>query len=728
MSRPEIDSGILKTRYERELLLCQKAGGDVEKYRRLSFHVLQLEQIRKGLESGLDVSRYADVKYTAPQMRVIRKGLREGIDLLPYADQGYPSRMLKEICRSLRMNYNIREYLDEGYDAEQLKHINNARELGVNLLPYLRKELHGVQLQEIVLGLKQKLDVSKYADPQYNWFQMREIRKGLEDRLDVALYANPDFSVRQMEAIREGLAHKVDVSVYARLCYEPEWMEEIRKKLEQTGSELDEEMDELLRGAMPADAVPEKKEEEEEATEDLVLASCITVSEDRMTAVINFTMAKDMKAEQLKEMVPQDVIRLLRHSDVKQGIYKERIKEMLEHKRFDVDVVVAEGKVATDGNDGKYKFYFRKDLDRRPRVLEDGSVDYKNMELFEAVQRDMLIAEYQPATMGVFGYDVTGQILQPKRGKELPQLRGTGFMMTEDKKQYYSLMDGIIELDEESNKLDIRNLYTVAGDVDASVGNIDFDGDVNIMGNVQSGFSVTATGSVAIDGHCEGCKIKAGKDVIIRKGCQGQGMGEIVAGGEITGKFFESATLTAKGNIEASYLLNCELHTDQKLSVEGRRGVIIGGYVRAKHGVTCSGLGNIAEIKTTVEVGVDKEDMAAYQELHRSIEKVDAELDTCKAALKRFQDLPTQDDKTTNLILRLNKAINAQKTQKEELMQEREKQKENMKKQKGARIQVNGRVYPGTLLYLNADPFVVKETYVNVDFVKHDNKIDTVNR
>ena len=56
------------------------------------------------------------------------------------------------------------------------------------------------------------------------------------------------------------------------------------------------------------------------------------------------------------------------------------------------------------------------------------------------------------------------------------------------------------------------------------------------MGNVQSGFSISATGSVVIDGHCEGCQIEAGKDVIIRKGYQGKGEGRIVAGGGITGQ------------------------------------------------------------------------------------------------------------------------------------------------------------------------------------------------
>ena len=39
----QIDAEIQKKNYEKELLLCKKAGGDIERYRRLSFNALQLD-------------------------------------------------------------------------------------------------------------------------------------------------------------------------------------------------------------------------------------------------------------------------------------------------------------------------------------------------------------------------------------------------------------------------------------------------------------------------------------------------------------------------------------------------------------------------------------------------------------------------------------------------------------------------------------------------------------
>lgn len=831
MIRREIDTEIQQKNYEQELLLCQKAGGDIEQYRRLSFNVLQLEQIRRGLEnhvdvevyldpqkswlemeetrisletgfdmqsylkrgfdwmqcneiragiqSGLDVSSYSDPAYLTAQMKEIRAGLQRGLDvslyaspqfdwyqmkeirlgleekidasvyakpsynyatmravrlglmdgvnLISYVERGYSGALLHEVSRGIRMDYDISEYLEDGYDAEQLKEINNAHESGVNLLPYLRKSFHGVQLHEIMIGLKEKLDVSQYASIDFNWFQMREIRYGLERKIDVSPYACPEFSPKQMKEIREGILEGLDVSQYAKVYYEPEQMEEMRHQMEESGTEFTQEMEELLQNTL-VEELPAEEEEQEKGTENFVLDSCVTVSEDKMSVTMNFALVKDVLKAELEALTVPDVLRMLKHHDVKHGIQRNRIRTMLEEKQYEETVVVAEGKMAEDGQDGKFKYYFRQEVDRKPRVLEDGSVDYKSMELFEVVKRDMLIAEYQPATQGVFGYDVTGKVLAPKRGKELPPLKGEGFRMTEDKKQYYALIDGIIEVDTQEQKLMIRNLYTVSGDVDASVGNIQFNGDVNIAGNVQSGFSISATGSVVIDGHCEGCQIEAGRDVIIRKGCQGQGEGKIVAGGSITGQFFESVTLIAVGDIEASYLLNCWLRTEGKLLVEGRRGVIIGGYICAKQGVSCFGIGNIAEIKTVVEVGIDKEDMKTYQELLKSIDKADAELKTCEAALQKLMEQPARDEKTTAFIERLTKAVYTKKLQKKELLQERGVRMEKMTRQREARVRVSGRVFPGTLLYLNTAPFAVKETYSNIDFVAQDNKVDTVMR
>lgn len=823
-----IESEITLKNYERELELCQKSGGDVERYRRLSFNVFQLEQIRLGLEHGLDVESYTDPKLTwvemecarelqesgldmsaymdkgftllqcgeilagkkdgvdvsiyadrrflGDQMRQIRRGLEEGLDVSVYADPSYDGGQMREIRKGLadgldvsvyashefraavmralrkalllgedlseygRAGYGAKEllelargkkdgnpdillYFERGFHAEQLEKINDAYEAGVTISPYVSINLYGTQLGEILKGLKKDLDVSVYAKESYNWFQMREIRFGLENKIDVSAYADPAFTYRQMEQIRKALQLGLDVTDIAKVYYEPEQMEELCEKMQKEQSE--EEASELKMleekfGLSGKDVLtPDVSEESEEGGENAESLgfSEVTVSEDKMQATINLPPKENGEHYTIFE-----VTKMLRGSGVKQGIDNERLKKVIENDEFDQDIVVARGKPVVNGKDGFYQYYFNKALKKSPKVLENGAVDYKNMNLFETVEKDQLLAEYIPPQKGEFGYNVLGEFLHPQKGQELPPLFGEGFFVSEDHRKYYSLLDGIVEL-ENNEKLSVRSLLVITGDVDVSTGNIVFEGDVNITGTVRAGFSVSAKGNVSVDGRCESCTIRAGKDILIRRGCQGNGTGRIQAGGSVIGHFFESVTVRAGGDMEASYLLNTDVAVNGMLKVEGRRGVIIGGKVAAKMGIDCHGVGTVAEVKTILQVGIDTADMTHYQDLSKQLLKVQTEIKTLEAGVVKLMGIRDKDEETLNFFNRLTKALYNQKAERKKLEQEKKDMAERMTKQKTARIVVGGIVYPGTKIYINTEPYVVQQECHNIQFVKWGNTI-----
>ncbi|MCR5691210.1 MAG: FapA family protein [Eubacterium sp.] len=700
---------------------------DISVYARPEYDWMQMREIRKGLEANLDVSRYANEKYKYLVMRAIRKGMIHGVDLVDYAERDYSGRELLEVAKAASRGQDLITYLERGYNFEQLHQINEAFAQKVDVGPYLNKSFRGGQIAEVVKGLVKNLDVSSYAKKEYNWMQMRVIRHALNDRLDVSPMLNPEFSPRQMEEIHQGLAEGLDVTEYAKVYYEPEEMQRLRKEMEQYGGSLSKEMQEIIRNTIvEPEAILEVHMVSEEKSEDFLLDSCISVSDDKMEVTANFSVINDINPDYLATIKIPDVMRLLSHNDVKQGIKKDAIKKLIKEKKFMENVVIAEGKTCVNGDDGWYEYHFRKDVEKKPRVLPDGSVDYKSIELFEAVEKNALVAEYHSATQGVFGYDVEGKLIAPKRGKELPPLHGTGFIVSDDKKKYYSLMDGIIEVNEYSNELIIRQVYVVKGNVGLSTGNIEFDGDVNVLGNIEAGYSVYATGNIAVEGFCENCIVKAGKNIVMKKGFQGHGTGCVTAQGDISGKFFESATIAAGGDVEASYLLNCDVAVKGTLKVEGRRGVILGGNIKARQGVNCHSIGNIAEIRTIVEVGIDRDDMAAYHKLLKKIDKLNAELQTCEESLDKFMAIPERDEKTIAFCEKLTKAIYTQKLQKQSLLKEQEERMEIMAKQRNARITVQGNVFPGSLLYLNSEPILIKRAYYNVSFVKRDNVVETV--
>ena len=238
--------------------------------------------------------------------------------------------------------------------------------------------------------------------------------------------------------------------------------------------------------------------------------SVVYISDDKMTATLDLVKPREGQSYTVKQL-----ILLLNSNGVKQGINQDVLQQMIDNQLYYTATTVAQGKVPRDGQDGRYQFYFRVGKSATPKVLPDGTVDYLNMDLFESVTVGQVVAEYIPATNGEYGYTVAGDLMTPKKGANLPPLRGSGFTVSEDKKQYISILNGKVEL-KDDGKLEISNIYNITGNLDISIGNVRFDGDVYVSGNVTAGLSIMAKGNVVIDGTVESVNIRSGGDVILR--------------------------------------------------------------------------------------------------------------------------------------------------------------------------------------------------------------------
>ena len=213
-----------------------------------------------------------------------------------------------------------------------------------------------------------------------------------------------------------------------------------------------------------------------------------------------------------------EVMNKLSLNGIKTGIDEEKIRWMISQKIYDQPVEVAFGKPVEAGKDGYYEFFFDTDAinNNRPTVREDGSIDYFNQKRFEKVNEGDLLARYHEPTKGEFGFDVCGKLLVPKPGKPKPRLHGKGFKTSEDGKETYAAISGKIEYC--NYDLSVVNVYEVNGNLDMSMGNIDFNGDVNIIGSVRSGGTVHAMGSIYVGGFVEGATLIAGKDIVLKDG------------------------------------------------------------------------------------------------------------------------------------------------------------------------------------------------------------------
>ncbi|MCI8372880.1 MAG: DUF342 domain-containing protein [Lachnospiraceae bacterium] len=621
----------------------------------------------------------------------IQKGDLQGMDLRSYARKGYDSNIIKQIRLARAGGIDMEEYVEEGYDREQLREIRVAIREGVELEPYLSKGCCGAQLRQIRKGLKNFVDVGLYADIRYNWMQMYEIRIGLENRIDASVYANPFYSRAQMREIRLGLEEGIDVSSYARLIYSRTDMVEKRKKLTEKC---------YAAGAERADI----------NIKDEVTGMNIRLTGNRLEAWI--TLPKDHRKLHL---TVDYVIQILKQNDIVYGIDRASIAQALEKGQFEGEILAARGKEPGRGESGKYEFYFNTEPSRKPVELEDGRVDYQNVDIFEEVAQNQVIARYVSAGYGAAGMSVQGISIPGRKGKELSVLQGKGFYLKEDGVTYVSAIQGIIEYKKE--EIHIYEELIVREDVGVSYGNIHFHGCIHIYGNVGPNVEIQAEGGISIEGNVEASSIRSGGDVLIKKGVAGSGKGVIHAEGSIAGNFFEACELQAGRNVEAGYLMNSETSAGEKVKIIGRKGSVIGGRTRGIYGIEANQIGNRSQILTDIGTGVGKEALMELQRCQEEYDEIQSNLLVVANKMKRYSD----QEKNTSIYRRLLSERLGLKEQAENIRNRR--RQIQMVLTANSDIKVLSRAYAGTRITIGRVTRELEEDYRMTTFSLVDKEI-----
>ena len=367
----------------------------------------------------------------------------------------------------------------------------------------------------------------------------------------------------------------------------------------------------------------------------------VRVSHDNMQA---YLYLPDPVLETYEE---SDIREALQKSGVVHGIQEDKIPQIIERKMYNREVLIAQGDTPRDGVNGYYEYKFDVNFSKKPKVRPDGSVDYWSIKMVEIVTEGQEIAVYHKLIPGKDGMTVKGRPVLAKRGRDLVPLRGKGFERSEDGLSYVSQMDGKIEMNNE--RITILPVYEVSGDVDLSIGNIDFRGDVIIHGGICSGVSVKATGTITVDGVVEGAKIEAGKDIVLRSGVMGASRAVITTRGNISAKFFEYTRVHANGSIQADVFLNCQVSCGENIILDGKKASIVGGEVGAIQGIVVHTLGSDGEVRTQVRIGNDSSVRRRIGVLRNKIEVEKANLQKIEDGLKILKDLKN-DPRRTDLL------------------------------------------------------------------------------
>jgi uncharacterized protein (DUF342 family) len=357
----------------------------------------------------------------------------------------------------------------------------------------------------------------------------------------------------------------------------------------------------------------------------------VGLAEDKLSAEMSVSPPEGIgKAVRYEQVAVR-----LKQMGIRQGVDEESIrtalKQTVQTGEPIAGVTIALGYPAEDGQDGRVDFLV--EPPSKEEVLRtDGSVDHRGKVKVTTVQGGQLLARMHFATPGRQGMTVCGERLPAKTGQQPVLEAGENVVFDKQSGEYRSTITGVVDISAKSIR--VRKALVVAGDVDMTVGNIDFDGSVTVNGSVRDGFSVRATGEIEIRGSVEGCEIiSEGGSVIVLHGVAGRGRCFISAGKNVQAKYVENATVYARGDVKVDVaVMHSQVSAGNAVTASGARGAIIGGCTKAGNKVTALTLGAPSEPPTTVLVGVSMEDQ-------EEIRGMDQRIVTLRNAAMRLEEV-----------------------------------------------------------------------------------------
>lgn len=368
------------------------------------------------------------------------------------------------------------------------------------------------------------------------------------------------------------------------------------------------------------------------APEELKPAFQLQISTDNMVAYLRIKLVNPNQV-----VTYDEVSEFLTLSGITYGICEDVIRTFCQDKKFYSELICAKGIPPLDGMDGSIEYEFDTATKVEPREREDGTVDFRELDLVKNITKGESLCHIIPPTSGQDGVDVYNHIVPFVRGR-LPVLPvGLNTVVSADGLSLFANVDGCIEFTRLA--INVRDVYIVHGDVDCASGNIKAIGSIVIQGDVREGFFVTAGKDVSIRGMAEGAMIEAKGSISISNGMNGMGKGTLRAGGNITGKYFENANLFSENDIYADILMNCRVAAEGSIILKGPRASLMGGSYQAGQRIFTKNIGTTSNVTTAVSISSKKLDtMLVADKMKYSMEQLQSKLVEAQNELQEYQE------------------------------------------------------------------------------------------
>lgn len=201
----------------------------------------------------------------------------------------------------------------------------------------------------------------------------------------------------------------------------------------------------------------------------------------------------------------------------------------------------------------------------------------------------------------IIGRNVFGEIIEPDAEHTFVAESGI-----EERKKglFFSTRWGVPVLSKTGIKLD--EVYRHKGDVNLTTGNIYFDGPVHISGSIDAGATVFSKGDLLVEGSIGQATIICLRNLKVNSGVVMGDRGSLFVQGDADVGFMENANFTIAGNLKVNRsILNSNGVVGGRVRCNPESGVISGGVIHCRQGITAKNIGMQRGQVTEVHVGGD---------------------------------------------------------------------------------------------------------------------------
>ncbi len=282
--------------------------------------------------------------------------------------------------------------------------------------------------------------------------------------------------------------------------------------------------------------------------------------------------------------------------------------------------VVAQGTLPLNGKDAVFEELITQAVDRTPKVDETGHIDYREHGSIEIVSAGTALMRRHPATPGTDGHTVRGTTLPARPGRDEP------FASSLAGVQCSGSDPNILEATAAGQAVLVKHGVMVepllhVDEVNMAVGNIHFDGSVEVKGDVVQGMLVQASGDIVVGGMVDGGILEAGGSIRIAGGVIAHA--QVRAGGAVSARFAQAAQIQAGTVLAlADMAMECELESLNQIIIGGEshgKGRLVGGSATAMLLLSVPLLGSAKGAVTRVVMGANAALIARYAALEERI-------------------------------------------------------------------------------------------------------------